>query len=85
MPLAAHNAQPFGARPKMHMADHLAHEKIQIFGSPKHFWCYGDEDFVGLVKRIAVMTRHPKTMEARILAKYSLLAALLSCSSGIVQ
>jgi hypothetical protein len=51
-------------------------EKIILYGSPRHFWCYGDEDFVGLVKRICSQTRHPRTMEARILSKYKLLCAL---------
>ena len=76
LPLEQQPTQVFGARPKMHMADHMVHEKIQLYGSPRHFWCYGDEDFVGLVKRICVQTRHPRTMEARIIAKYSLYAAL---------
>ena len=76
VPLGMQPSQVFGVRPKFHMADHMVQQKIQLYGSPRHFWCYGDEDFVGLVKRICAQTRHPRTMEARILSKYRLYAAL---------
>ena len=83
IPLAAQGAQPFGTRPKLHMADHLVRERIHLYGSPRHFWCYGDEDFVGLVKRICVQTRHPRTMESRIISKYRLYAALHAFALGV--
>ena len=76
VPPEEHSSQPFGARPKFHIADHLVSEKIFLYGSPRQFWCYGDEDFIGLIKRICVQTRHPRTMEARIVAKYALYCAL---------
>jgi len=76
LPEAEHASQVFGVRPKFHLSDHLVREKIFLYGSPRLFWCYGDEDFVGLVKRIAIQTRHPRTMELRLLAKYRLFAAL---------
>ena len=72
LPAELHGPQPFGARPKFHLSDHLVMLKIPMYGSPRTFWCYGDEDFVGLVKRIAVQTRLPATMEKRLLAKYRL-------------
>lgn len=71
-----HENQPFPFRIKGHMLEHLVNIKIQLWGSPKHFWCYADEDFVGLVKRIAVMTKHPRTLEPVLLQKYRLYAAL---------
>ena len=71
-----HESQPFTFRPKGHMLDHMVNEKIQLWGSPRNFWCYADEDFVGLVKRIAVMTKHPRSLETVLLKKYKLLAAL---------
>ena len=76
IPEAEQAAQPFGCRPKHHMAEHLVREKIQLYGSPRQFWCYGDEDFIGLVKRICACTAHPRTMERRLLSKYTLYAAL---------
>lgn len=69
-------AQPFALRPKGHMLQHLANEQILRWGSPKTFWCYSDEDFVGVIKRIALQTRHPKSMEAILLQKYRLFAAI---------
>ena len=71
-----HGSQPFTFRPKGHMMDHIANGKIQLWGSPRNFWCYGDEDFVGLVKRIAVMTKHPRSLERVLLKKFRLFAAL---------
>ena len=71
-----HDSQPFIFRVKGHMLDHLARDKLMLWGSPKHSWCYSDEDFVGLVKRIAVTTKHPLTVEKRLLEKYRLYAAL---------
>jgi hypothetical protein len=43
---------PFHLRPKAHMLQHLVHESIDLYGSPSTFWCYGDEDFVGKVKKL---------------------------------
>ena len=67
------------------MMDHVVNEKIQLWGSPRHFWCYAGEDFVGLVKRIAAMTKHPKTLEAVLLNKYRLFAALHAYALEIAQ
>ena len=50
--------QPFPVRPKAHMLEHLVVDKIQLWLSPKNFWCYADEVFVGVIKRIAVQTKH---------------------------
>ena len=73
---ALQSAQPFPLRPKGHMLQHLVNEHISRWGSPRLFWCYGDEDFVGVIKRIALQTKHPKSMEAILLQKYRLFAAL---------
>ena len=54
LPAGLLDKQPFPLRPKGQMLEHLVDEKVPMFGSPKTFWCYGDEDFVGIVKRIAV-------------------------------
>ena len=71
-----HAAQPFPLRPKGHMLDHLVNDKVPLWGSPKGFWCYGDEDFVGVIKRIAMQTKHPKTMEQILLQKYRIFAGI---------
>ena len=76
LPAELHATQPFSWRPKGHMLEHLVDDKICLWGSPREFWCYGDEDFVGLMKRIAQMTKHPKTLENLLLQKFRLHAAL---------
>ena len=71
-----HDSQPFMFKIKGHMLEHVVNEKISMWGSPRNFWCYADEDFVGLVKRIAVMTKHPRTLEMVLLKKYRLYSGL---------
>ena len=63
-------------RPKCHLLEHLVLDHIVGYGPPAKFWCYRDEDSVGAVKRIASKTKHPATLEARILLKLRLLEAL---------
>ena len=60
---------PFHLRPKCHVLQHLVEDKLCLWGSPASFWCYRDEDFIGVVKGIARKTKEPKTMEKRILEK----------------
>jgi len=76
-PAARHSKLPFHLRPKCHACQHLVEDKIDIFGSPSSFWCYRDEDFVGLVKAIARKTAHPATLEKRVMQKLRILACLL--------
>ena len=76
IPLARWNKLPFHIRPKCHVCQHLAEEKILLFGSPSTFWCYRDEDFVGAMKCIANKTKHPATLEKRMIEKLRILAAL---------
>ncbi len=73
---ALHHAEVFGPRPKLHLCEHLVCDKVPLFGSPRLFWCYADEDFVGLIKRIAMQTKNPRTMEKVLLTKYRLYASL---------
>jgi hypothetical protein len=40
------------------------------------FWCYRDEDYVGAVKTIAAKSKHPATIEPRIVEKLMLLSGL---------
>ena len=67
---------PWQLRPKCHLLQHLVLDHILSYGSPAKFWCYRDEDFVGVVKRIASKTKHPWTLESRVLLKLRILEAL---------
>ena len=80
-----HDSQPFPFKVKGHMLERMANERLATFGSPKAFWCYADEDFVGLIKRIAVGTKHPKTLEKVLLQKYQLMATLHEYASSIAN
>jgi hypothetical protein len=68
--------QPFHLRPKSHLLEHLALDKIPLLGNPRDSWCYADEDFVGFVKSIARKTKHPRTLESRVKEKLRLLIAI---------
>ena len=60
----------------MHMMQHLVEDKITLFGSPMMFWCYGDEDYVGVIKGVCSMTKHPLTLEARVTEKTQIMAGI---------
>ncbi len=67
---------PFVLRPKAHMCQHLVEDHLLQWGSPRMFWCYGDEDFVGHIKDIAAKTKAPTTLEERVAEKVSLLVGI---------
>jgi hypothetical protein len=69
IPANAHKFMPFVLRQKSHVLQHLVEDKIGLWGSPAAFWCYRDEDYIGTVKRIASKTKHPFTLETRLLEK----------------
>ena len=73
----AHCGLPFWVRPKAHLLQHLVEEKIVHWGSPMSFWCYGDESFVGSIKKTCTSSsRHPNTLEAVVSEKCMLLAGV---------
>jgi hypothetical protein len=76
VPVAEQKPLPFHLRPKAHACQHLVQDKIVLYGSPNSFWGYRDEDFVGVVKRIARKTVQPSTLEQRVGEKLRLWAAL---------
>jgi hypothetical protein len=76
IPLAHQSKLPFHVRPKAHLCQHLVEDKILLYGSPSSFWCYRDEDFVGACKNIANKTKHPATLEDKMLSKLRILAAV---------
>ncbi len=67
---------PFALRQKSHMLQHLVQDHVPCFGSPAKFWCYRDEDFVGNVKNVCARTKHPGTLEVRVMQKIRILSAL---------
>ena len=67
------------------MLEHLVDDKIQLWGSPRNFWRYADEDFVGLIKRIAVQSKHPVSLETVLLSKFRLYAALHAYALAAAQ
>ncbi len=69
IPANAHKFMPFVLRQKSHVLQHLVEDKIGLWGSPSAFWCYRDEDYIGTVKGIASKTKHPFTLETRLLEK----------------
>ena len=56
-------AMPFHVRPKMHMCQHLVEDQLEIWGNPRNFSCYLDENFIGGLKRVCAMPKHPRTLE----------------------
>ena len=72
LPAQLHAAQPWHCRLKCHLLQHLVEEQATRWGSPRDFWCYGDEGFVGNVKSIALRSRHPRTIEEVVLRKAQL-------------
>jgi hypothetical protein len=69
IPEVSHKYQPFVLRQKSHLLQHLVQDKIGLWGSPSAFWCYRDEDYIGTVKGIAAKTKHPFSLETRLLEK----------------
>ena len=63
---------PFVLRQKTHVLQHLVEDHVPRYGNLASFWCYRDEHFVGSVKAPAFRTRHPFTMESRVMQKLQL-------------
>lgn len=77
--LSEEEAWPLGwhFRPKMHMMQHLIEGKTILFGSPMMFWCYGDEDYMGAIKSVCAMTKHPATLEVRVCEKAEIMSGVI--------
>ena len=67
---------PWHLRPKGHAHQHLVENQLDLWGSPAASWCYGDEDFVGCIKRVAMSSKHPATLEQRVSEKCMLLSGI---------
>ena len=66
--------QPFHMRVKAHALEHIALDVIPLYGSPRDFWCYGDEAWMGVIKSICARSKHPASLERMVLAKLRLWA-----------
>ena len=55
--------------PKLHLFEHLCELQCIILGNPRFYWCYSDEDLVGIMTDIAE-TCHPRTMAITVMVKW---------------
>ncbi len=58
------------------MLQHLAADKLSLWGSPSRSWCYRDEDFVGAINKMAARTKYLSTLERRAFEKLQIPAGL---------
>ena len=58
--------------PKVHLVQHLLIYHAMLWGNPAYYWCYCDEDLVGLVVEIA-QSCHATTVCATALVKWLVL------------
>jgi hypothetical protein len=59
--------------PKWHILEHCLVEQASVFGNPRYFWTYPDEDLVGLSIEVA-QSCHRNTLAIVSLAKWLILA-----------
>ena len=57
--------------PKLHLWLHLTEEQAVEYGNPRFWWCYSDEDLVGILIDVAEGL-HPSTMHPVLLTKWLL-------------
>ncbi len=70
--------------PKVHLAQELCEFQCFRLGNPRNYWCYRDEWFMGVVKRICLSTTHPRTMERMLRYKLDIVEWLESRFGGYV-
>ena len=59
----------FKITPKLHLMEHLLESQCLVWGNPRLYWCYSDEDLVGLLTGLASSV-HPSTLAASLLFKW---------------
>ncbi|CAK0792475.1 unnamed protein product, partial [Prorocentrum cordatum] len=59
----------FKMNPKLHLFEHLCEFQSVLFGNPRYWWTYADEDLVGRMIEIAESV-HPTTLAASVLFKW---------------
>ena len=55
--------------PKLHLFVHLCEWQAMEWGNPRYFWCYADEDLVGILTEVA-KSCHPSTLAVSALFKW---------------
>ena len=73
--LSTESPQGWKLTPKFHLLLHLVEHQAPLWGNPKHFWCYCDEDMIGHMVEVA-SSCHPSTMSEVALYKYALLLSM---------
>ena len=69
--------QHWKIKPKMHMFIHLAENQCFESGDPSRFWCYKDEEFVGIIAKYSASRggkRIASTIPSNVMASYRGLA-----------
>ena len=59
----------FKTSPKLHLFAHLCEWQACEMGNPRYWWCYSDEDMVGLMVDVAESC-HPVTLAVSALFKW---------------
>ena len=59
--------------PKLHLFMHLCLDQARLWGNPSYYWCYADEDLVGLMTTVAEKL-HPAQMGLVLIVKWLILA-----------
>ena len=59
----------FKVVPKFHLMDHLCDLFASLWGSPRYFWTYSDEDLVGILTEVAESV-HMNTLPMSVLFKW---------------
>ena len=57
--------------PKLHLFQHLCEHQSVLFGNPRFYWTYADEDMVGHLVEVGA-TCHPRTLACTALYKWLL-------------
>ena len=57
--------------PKLHLFQHLCEHQSVLFGNPRFYWTYADEDMVGHLTEVGA-TCHPRTLACTALYKWLL-------------
>ena len=57
----------------MHLIEHMTGDQAATFGNPRYYWCYTDEDLVGLTIEVPENC-HVATVAEMVLVKWLILA-----------
>eukprot|EP00959_Pyramimonas_sp_CCMP1952_P455991 9472441-Pyramimonas_sp.AAC.1 len=59
--------------PKVHLIEHLTQDQAPVWGNPRYFWTYADEDLVGLLVEVG-KSCHVRTLPTVALCKWLIIA-----------